>query len=104
MPATDLSHDEKLAVIHMADAVIQADNKLELSEMNFLALIARNIEYDLGEINKARAMPYKEAKEIIQNMTMDQKGKVKDLLVQLSAIDDDMDYSELKVIVDLFLV
>jgi len=87
----------------MADTVIQADNKLELSEMNFLALIARKIEYDLGEINKARAMPYKEAKEIIQNMTMDQKGKVKDLLVQLSAIDDDMDYSELKVIVDLFL-
>jgi len=103
MLAEDLSPDEKLAVIHVADAVIQADHKLELSELNFLVRIAHNIEFDLGEINKARVIPYEDAKEIIQNMTMNNRKIVKDLLVQLSAIDDDMDNSELKVIVDLFL-
>lgn len=94
---------EKYAIIRTLERVAKADNRLEMEEMDMLIRVTGFLNMSSSDVYNAKELSFDSVREIISNMEEPKKDYLKQMLLELSNSDHNIDTSELKIILEIIL-
>ena len=92
----ELSYSAKIAVIKVLKEILHADNIVHEKEVEYLNEIISSFHFDKDFQSDADNLLTLQALSIIRELSVDQKGKVAQMMGNMIVCDNDINYNEVK--------
>ncbi len=96
------TRQEKEAINYLLSELMKADGHTDVNEAVTLYEINRRLRISINEAEESLSMSFEESKTIVQNMNIDKKRYVLNLLNQMAATDGNVDFTEKELIKSIF--
>ena len=92
---------EQKAILKVIDKIIKADDFIDIREAEYLEEIVDTFKFKDGNLLELKKIKYKDALEIVKDLTEDKKDTFINMILGVASSDNDISKTEKKVISDI---
>ena len=92
----ELTHNAKIAVLKILNDIVNADNIVKDSEVDYMNEIARSFELADNYMDEVNYLVTLQALSIVRTLPTDLKEEIAQMMGKMIVIDKDINYNEVK--------